>query len=290
MDIEKAIYIEILMSENFKDKDSFISDYHKQISEWLLELNDKNNHKYKKHGMSKTRLYRIWAAMKSRCYNPQKDHYSEYGGRGIEVCDEWRLDFVSFMNWAIQNGYSEQLTLDRIDVNGNYCPENCRWITIREQNYNKRTTTIVLYKGNKYTIYELSHVLGMKPATLRARIKKCKIDEDLDKILLKGNNKFLTFNGVIKTYKEWEEEYGLKRGMISTRIRQGWSVEDAITTPKYQRYGKTIKLEYNNEVHTLPEWSEIVGLSKELLLQRYNKGWDAVKILTTPNRKSSPLS
>lgn len=92
------------------------------------------------HGLSKTRLYKIFQYMKQRCYNPKKKEYKNYGGRGITICEEWLNDFINFYNWAICNDYNDDLTIDRIDVNKNYCPENCRWITKTLQNKNTRYT------------------------------------------------------------------------------------------------------------------------------------------------------
>ena len=95
-----------------------------------------------KHGKSYTRLHRIWACMKQRCYYPKRHNYHNYGGRGITICDEWRTDFQAFYDWAMANGYNDNLSIDRVDVNGNYRPENCRWATMKEQQNNRRNTRI----------------------------------------------------------------------------------------------------------------------------------------------------
>ena len=108
----------------------------------------------KTHGMTGSRLYIIWQHMIRRCTKETDQAYKYYGGRGIAVCDEWKDDFQAFYDWAMSHGYSDHLTIDRIDVNGNYCPENCRWATQREQQRNKRDNTRVSFNGQIKTVSE----------------------------------------------------------------------------------------------------------------------------------------
>lgn len=128
----------------------------------------KANWRYK-HGETKTRLFKIWSSMHERCERPKHKHYHSYGGRGITICPEWR-EFMPFANWARANVYSDNLTIDRIDNNGNYEPSNCRWVTVKEQQNNKRTNRIIFYKGERYTLTQLAEKVGIKKTTLKERL------------------------------------------------------------------------------------------------------------------------
>lgn len=118
-----------------------------------------------KHHETGTRLYRCWIAMRKRCSNPKDHRYHLYGGRGIEVCVEW-LKYENFRDWAKSNGYTEELTIDRIDVNGNYEPSNCRWVSMKIQSNNKRTNHWITYNGETKSAQDWSEITGIDASTL----------------------------------------------------------------------------------------------------------------------------
>lgn len=99
------------------------------------------------HGLSGTHLYAVWNGMKGRCYNPNNHNYSRYGQRGITVCDDWKDSFETFAMWAKSNGYKDGLSIDRIDNDGNYCPDNCRWTNTHDQNNNRSVSLMFTYNG-----------------------------------------------------------------------------------------------------------------------------------------------
>ena len=116
-------------------------------------------------------LKSILTGMKTRCNNPNSPHYKYYGGRGITVCEEWQ-HVDKFREWAYNNGYKPGLTIDRIDVNGNYEPSNCRWVTMQEQSYNRTDNHLITYKGETKCLVEWANQLGIPYDTLRVRINK----------------------------------------------------------------------------------------------------------------------
>ena len=166
-----------------KDKDTFIS-YAKEhtIPEIAREFgldntyvkNYLSNHKipYKKlwHGFSNHRVYKIYQGMIARCYNPKHVYYSYYGGRGIEVCTLWKNDRKEFFSWAMNNGYSDGLLLDRIDNNGDYCPENCRWVDKLTQGNNKCNNRKVMFGDKLLSLMQIERLTGIDHRTIGRRL------------------------------------------------------------------------------------------------------------------------
>lgn len=126
------------------------------------------------HGKTKDPLYQVWRGMKDRCLNPNSKERKYYGGRGIEICDQWKDDFQAFYDWSINNGYAKGLSIDRIDNNGNYSPDNCRWATRSMQARNKRDTVIVNVCGITKPLAEWSEISGVHISALRERYRKGK--------------------------------------------------------------------------------------------------------------------
>lgn len=125
----------------------------------------------KTHGRSRTKLYRVWCGMKNRCYNSNTDAFKNYGFRGISVCEEWKENFANFSDWAEKNGYTEGLTIDRIDVNGNYSPGNCRWVSRNTQNNNTRRSVKVTYMGRTQSIKDWCNELNLNYKKIYCRIR-----------------------------------------------------------------------------------------------------------------------
>lgn len=128
--------------------------------------------KLTKHGMSNTKLSGVLNAMKQRCFNPNNHEYNLYGGRGIKICDSWLKDSSSFYDWALSNGYENGLTIDRVNTNGDYCPENCRWVDFYAQANNTRKNIYINYNGETHTLKEWSRILNINYWTLYNRYVK----------------------------------------------------------------------------------------------------------------------
>lgn len=124
------------------------------------------------HRMSKSRLYQEWAGIKARCVYKSRTTYNHYGARGIKMCDEWVNSFEAFRDWAFENGYSDNLTIERIDVNGDYCPKNCKWIPFAEQARNRRSCIMVTHNGKTQNLSDWCAELNLDYKRVNNRIKK----------------------------------------------------------------------------------------------------------------------
>lgn len=171
-------------NETFVTRGHLTTGHTKSCGCYSVEIGRKNG-KQAKHGLTYTengkisRLYRIWSMMKTRCYNTKDAHYRNYGEKGVEVCKEWKEDFQTFYDWAILNGYSDDLTIDRINVNGNYEPTNCRWATEIQQARNRRNTIYITLDGETKPLSEWVEITGIKYVTLYNRLKSGKSPEEI---------------------------------------------------------------------------------------------------------------
>lgn len=125
------------------------------------------------HGLTKTRLYSIWCGMKQRCNDEKANNYYLYGDKGVRVCDQWMKDFKSFYNWSIRSGYNDDLTIDRIDGTKGYSPENCRWITPKDQNRNTCRNVNFLVNDKKLCCKDVCALVDLKYSTVFRRIHTC---------------------------------------------------------------------------------------------------------------------
>lgn len=166
----------------------------------------------KTHGMSNAKLYRKWSAMRQRCLNPNDKEFKNYGGRGIKVCPQW-LNFIVFAKWAKESGYKDGLTLERIDVNGDYCPENCTWATLKQQMNNKRNNVIIKTESGFMTLAEFSRKRGLSYSTVQMRL--CR-GIDLNKPLNYDHRQVIRDDGkVYATIAQAAKE----NGVVESRIR-----------------------------------------------------------------------
>ena len=202
-----------------------------------------------KQGKSYLRIYSIWRSMIGRCCIPSNSSYERYGARGIKVCDEWKDDFDAFRKWAYENGYDEnalrgECTIDRIDNDGNYCPENCRFVSIKTQNLNKRNVIIVSYNGQTKPLISFADEFGIDRRVVKHRYQV--LTFPLDKVFYKGdlresndrkNSITLTYEGKTMNISKWIKELGVSRDIIRDRIKKGLSDKEIIDDIK-RKYPK----------------------------------------------------
>lgn len=232
-----------------------------------------------RHGMAGTRTYRIWGLMKDRCNNPKSRVYAWYGGRGIKVCDRWNDSFSAF--FEDMGECPPNLSIDRIDPNGHYEPNNCRWATDIEQARNTRTNRILTIDGQSKTVAEWSEITGISTSTIHRRLVLGWSDDETLKtdVAIVADKRFIEYQGETHSISEWAKITGIPGGTIRRRVDQGWPLDKLLA--KTSRNGKRI-LTYQGKSQDVTTWALEVGIKKETIYARIRSGWSVEKILTTP--------
>ena len=250
-----------------------------------LQIETYKRAKTSTHKLTNTRLYRIWAHIKSRCYSESNERYSDYGGRGIIMDENWKNDFMSFYNWAINNGYSDKLTIDRIDNNKGYSPDNCKWSTCREQCNNRRSNRLVTYNNKTQCLMEWSKELDIPYYTLQNRLDA---GWQIDKAFTEKTKVSLyTYNGKSQRLNEWAKELGIDRRVLSNRINKlNWEIGRAFTQPIIKKEKDDKLYTFNGKSQTLKEWAKEYDIKYQTLVGRvYKHNWSIEKALTKQVRK-----
>lgn len=182
------------------------------------------------------RLYRIWCNMRFRCNKEYNTHYDLYGGRGIKVCQEWdnlNDGFQNFEKWAKQSGYSDDLTIDRINNDGNYEPDNCRWVNMVVQSRNKRNSRIVTFNGETLHIKDMAEKHNIPANVAENRYQKgWSIEKIFSTPYKKPFERTVNYKGEEVTLRQLSEITGIKLNTIKTRYQRGFSVERMISEVK----------------------------------------------------------
>lgn len=253
----------------------------------LREENRKRNKGYH----HRERLYVLWQGIRQRCNNPNNISYKWYGAKGIKVCEEWENDYIAFRKWAIESGYDETLprgtqTIERLDVGKDYCPENCTWKTIKEQQRNKENTRLFEYNGETHTVGEWSEITGISQTVLHARIFSCgwDIKDAIERPLNKLHGKnyiYVNYFGEEKSLLEISKETGISYNALKDKYRKGLSIENEVM--KYKENGNSFekKYEFDGKKLTILEWSEELGVSKDCLRGRIKSGKPYEKVFTS---------
>jgi len=174
------------------------------------------------HGLSKTKIYKVFHGMKQRCYNPKNPEYKNYGGRGIKVCDEWLNNFVKFYEWMILAGWdnsksAKEQTIERNDVDGDYCPENCRLIPLEEQALNRTNSRMVTAFGKTQTISQWAEETNIPLTTIKARIDRLDWNEEKAvsiPVKKAKNTKEIEYMGERKSLNAWAKKFGIAQSTV----------------------------------------------------------------------------
>lgn len=216
-----------------------------------------------KHGMSDTRLYRIYYHMVQRCTNPNNARYKYYGGRGIKVCKEWLEDKELFFQWSMQNGYADNLTIDREDVNGDYCPQNCRWITNKEQQENKQNTIVCSLFGEEKPSCVVADDNGINKRTVGERAKRGLKDEELIKNPV---HRKVLYEGKRYNLHELSELLNINYNTLQSRANANFTDEEMVMPVDKNAGIETYQCDDEGNIinvfKSATEASEVTGISK----------------------------
>lgn len=243
------------------------------------------------HGLSAHPLYAVWSGMKQRCNNPNSSAYKNYGGRGIKICSEWQDNFVAFFDWSMNiGGYQEGLTLDRIDNNKDYSPENCRFVSMKVQNNNRRDNRLITFEGQTKTLAEWAELLGISASALGRRLNNpnWSLNQAMTQAVHPVEH-FIEWNGEVHSKTEWAELYGIPIAVLDTRLRLGWPIDRALLEPINKNLSrKSIRtVSFDGKEWRLKDLCLAYNLNYNTVLNRLHHGWtvdEAVKIETVSNQ------
>lgn len=193
--------------------------------------------KREQHGMARTPTYHTWAMMKQRCFNEKTAAHKKYGARGITVCERWRDSFAAFV--ADMGERPAGMSLGRIDNDGPYSPDNCRWESPKQQANNTRRTRRVMVDGEKRAAREVADEKGLNQGKVAGRLQSGWTIEQALELEPHHDPRAITVNGETMVIAQWARRIGLSRQAVFQRIENGWSCESAVTTPKSVSVGRT---------------------------------------------------
>ncbi len=235
-----------------------------------------------KHGLWRHPLYARWRVMINRCENPKNKSFRHYGARGITVCDRWH-DFPSYLE-DVGTPPSARHQLDRIDNDGPYSPENCRWSTIEENNSNRSFSHIIEHEGRRLSCSQWARELGTSPSMIALRAERgWTVEMAVTTPPRNCPPRLLTHNGETLPLCEWARRLGVGWSTIDTRLAKGWSVEDAVTIPS--RRPRQV-FTFQGETRTLKDWARHICISRDTLYMRIRNGWSIERALTHPKPSS----
>lgn len=189
--------------------------------------------KFHRHKESRTKLHDTWVRIKQRCLNPNNKSYINYGGRGITVCKEWSESYENFRDWSLNNGYADNLSIDRIDVNGNYEPSNCRWANAKQQANNRRSNLKITYNSETKTLMQWAEVFNLPYSAVTQRYKRgVRGDELFAPLNTKYMPKVVYYNGESHNLAEWARIYNLNRRTVQERYNKGIQPPELFEKPK----------------------------------------------------------